>query len=426
MGPYDLVRVIGSGGMGVVYEARHRSLGRRVAIKVMHARLEPGASRDLATARFLREGRAAAQVRHPNVVDVFDLGVHDGVPYLAMELVEGETLAQLLAREGALAPTRVAELMLPILAAVGELHAAGVVHRDLKPANILLSRERGGVCPKVADFGLSRLDDGSAPLTASNVVVGTYAYMSPEQARVSKEATEHSDQYALGVVLYECVTGVRPFQGSAPYELLHAIVHDSPAPPSKRRADVPAAFDAMVMRAMARSPDDRFASVDELGEALLAFATPAVAARWVGELTAPRSQSDSTVMPMSSLPARGPASTVRRAGWWPAVAGVATVAAALGGFAARGGSRAAATATAPVASATSVVTATPIAPAPAPAPSIAPVPTSIASALADPPAPKPATVARPRAVPRPAAAPTSAPLARAAAAEDNGAPILDP
>ncbi|MFI5300290.1 MAG: serine/threonine-protein kinase, partial [Polyangiales bacterium] len=267
MGPYELVRVIGSGGMGIVYEARHRALGRRVAVKVLHARVETAASGEIASARFLREGRAAAQVRHPNVVDVFDFGVQDGVPYLAMELVDGETLAQLLSREGPLPLPRVAELLLPIIAAVAELHVAGVVHRDLKPANILLARERGVVVPKVADFGLSRIDDGSPALTASNVVVGTYAYMSPEQARASKDTTERSDQYALGVVLYECATGGRPFTGGAPYELLHAIVHETLAPPSSRRPGLPLTFDAMVLRAMARDPADRFAAVDELGEA---------------------------------------------------------------------------------------------------------------------------------------------------------------
>ena len=145
--------------MGIVYEARHRTLGRRVAIKVLHASdpTLPGA--EIRAERFLREGRAAASVQHSHVVDVFDFGVDEGVPFLVMELVEGETLAQRIARERRLSLPSLVELMLPVLSAVAELHAANIVHRDLKPANILLARERGGeCCPKVADFGVSRID----------------------------------------------------------------------------------------------------------------------------------------------------------------------------------------------------------------------------------------------------------------------------
>jgi serine/threonine-protein kinase len=155
--------------MGVVYEARHRALGRRVAIKVLHANDPglPGAA--VASARFLREGRVAAQVRHPHVVDVFDIGVEDGVPYLVMELVQGETLAEKIAREGALSLATTAELLLPVVSAVAELHAAGIVHRDLKPANILLSRGRAGeIHPKVADFGVSWLDDRRGAIVAES------------------------------------------------------------------------------------------------------------------------------------------------------------------------------------------------------------------------------------------------------------------
>lgn len=279
---YELVRALGAGAMGAVYEARHRTLGRRVAIKVLHRDDAGGPDDRLAAARFLREGRAAAQVHHPHVVDVFDFGVVEGMPYLVMELVEGETLAQRLARSGAMPVATVAEIMLPVLAAVAELHAAGIVHRDLKPANILLARERSGEsCPKVADFGVSRLDDGSPSMTASNAVLGTYAYMAPEQRRSSKQATELSDQYALGVILLECATGVRPpcvGPGS-----------DPPPPTSKQsEATLPQEFLALVRRATSREPRDRFACVDELGEALLAFAEPRVHERWAAEFRAPR------------------------------------------------------------------------------------------------------------------------------------------
>lgn len=279
---YELVRALGAGAMGAVYEARHRTLGRRVAIKVLHRADADLPGDQLAAARFLREGRAAAQVHHPHVVDVFDFGVVDGMPYLVMELVDGETLAQRLARSGAMPVAAVAEIMLPVLAAVAELHAAGIVHRDLKPANILLARERSGEpCPKVADFGVSRLDDGSPSMTASNAVLGTYAYMAPEQRRSSKQATELSDQYALGVILLECATGIRP-PSVGPGS-------DPPPPTGKEsEATLPQEFLALVRRATSRAPSDRFGCVDEVGEALLAFAEPRVRERWAAEFRAPR------------------------------------------------------------------------------------------------------------------------------------------
>jgi serine/threonine-protein kinase len=280
--------------MGIVYEACHRTLGRRVAVKVLHAR---AAASQVQMSRFLGEGRAAAQVRHPHVVDVFDFGVDDGVPYLVMELVEGETLALRLAREGALSLTTVAELLLPVVSAVAELHAAGIIHRDLKPANILLANERSaGSCPKVADFGVSRMSD-SLELTDSRAVVGTFAYMAPEQGRSSRAATEQSDLYTLGVILYECAVGARPFAATTPYELLDAIMNEPLVAPSSRRPGIPREFDAMVLRAMSRDPAARFACADELGEALLAFAAPRIAERWRGEFQAPQSKN-----PMESVP----------------------------------------------------------------------------------------------------------------------------
>jgi serine/threonine protein kinase len=287
LGSYELIRAIGSGGMGVVYEARHVTLGRRVAIKVLHTRAVDAATASVLSARFLREGRAAAQVRHPHVVDVFDFGVQEGTAFLVMELVQGETLAQRVEREGKLPLASAVELVLPVLSAVAELHSAGICHRDLKPANILLARARTGeICPKVADFGVSRIDDGSPGITDSGAALGTCAYMSPEQALASKDATERTDQYALGVILYECVTGALPFDGSTPYQLTHAMLHAPLVPPSAH--GLPAELDAVILRAMNRDADGRFSCVEELGEALLAFAAPAVAARWAAEFRAPK------------------------------------------------------------------------------------------------------------------------------------------
>jgi serine/threonine-protein kinase len=215
---------------------------------------------------------------------VYDFGVADGVPFLVMELVEGETLARRIERNGALPLATVVDIMLPVLSAVADIHAAGIIHRDLKPDNILLSTDRfGELCPKVADFGVSRFDDGSPTLTRSGDFLGTYAYLAPELWGACHEATEASDQYALGVVLYECATGTSPFPGLSPFELLLAIAKGPVARPRAINPALPAAFDAVVVRAMSRDPSARFACVEELAEALLPFAGAASAARWTGE-----------------------------------------------------------------------------------------------------------------------------------------------
>ena len=168
---YELLRPLGSGGSGTVFEARDGSIGRHVALKVLHPR-EGAANARRAEARFLREGRIAAQIRHPHVVDVFDVGIDDGVPFLVMELVEGETLADLIARERRLTVAQAVEIVLPIVSATAELHASGVIHRDIKPANVLLPSGRG-LCPKLADFGASWCDDDSPPITRPGSPSGT-------------------------------------------------------------------------------------------------------------------------------------------------------------------------------------------------------------------------------------------------------------
>jgi hypothetical protein len=277
---YELLRALGSGGSGTVFEARDALIGRRVAVKLLHVR-EGAASARRAEARFLREGRIAAQIRHPHVVDVFDVGIDRDVPFLVMELVEGETLADLVAREERLAVARAVEIVLPILSATAELHAGGVIHRDIKPANVLLPAGRA-LCPKLADFGASWCDSDSPPITRPGSLVGTPEYLAPELIRFGKRANERSDQYALGVLLYECITGERPFEGPTTYQRLHAAVSADLVPPSSRSPSVPVAFDTVVMRAMQRDPLRRFPSVEALGEALLAFAAPPVAEHWCG------------------------------------------------------------------------------------------------------------------------------------------------
>jgi serine/threonine protein kinase len=273
LGRHVLVRLLGEGGMGAVYEARHQDLGRLAAVKVLHERYARSSDVRL---RFVREGQAAARVRHPHVVDVYDVGVDAGQPYLVMELLEGEDLSQTIARDGVLSVERTADLLLPV-----------VVHRDLKPENIFLSEQRNGIKPKVLDFGISKImDPGDAEsLTHTGAFLGTPQYMSPEQAQGAKHIDHRSDQYSLGVVLYQCVTARRPIEEPSLYALIQRIVAGEFPPPRQLSPELPAAFEAVILRAMARDPSERFGSARGLGQALLPFASARVRLLYADELS---------------------------------------------------------------------------------------------------------------------------------------------
>jgi tRNA A-37 threonylcarbamoyl transferase component Bud32 len=284
-GSYLIVRQIGSGGMGGVFEAVDTRLGHRVALKRLHPHV---AARTGAAARFLREGRAAARVRHPHVVQVFALGEGKEGPYLAMELLDGRDLAAALAEVGRLSVGDALELLLPVIAAVGAAHDAGVIHRDLKPSNVFVSRGAAGrPWPKVIDFGVSKVlcaDQAVAP-TMGDAVLGTAAYMAPEQADSVRNASFQSDQYALAVVLYQCLTGVLPFSGANEYELVLAITTAPVTPPSHHVRGLPPELDEIVLRAMHRNPAARFPSVRAFGAALLSLARDRERAAWGAELS---------------------------------------------------------------------------------------------------------------------------------------------
>jgi serine/threonine-protein kinase len=267
--------------MGVVYEARHASLGTRVALKVVDAaRLQGSHARE----RFLREAWAIEKVVHPHVVRVLGAELDAEPPFIVMEFLEGETLQAVLQREGRLALERALRIFLPILSAVAAIHDAGILHRDLKTGNVMLARDDSGVRPVVLDFGIARLaeDDRDETLTHSEALLGTPRYLSPEQMLNAKAASALSDQYALGVMLYECLTGVRPFSGGSHYELMHAVLHAVVPAPSEHVSDLPAGLDEVILRAMSRDAALRFVSVRAFAEALLEFADAATHARWQG------------------------------------------------------------------------------------------------------------------------------------------------
>jgi serine/threonine-protein kinase len=265
--------------MATVFEAEEERLGQRVAVKALHEHLVARAG---AAERFLREGRAVARIRHPHVVQVLGVGPDLEAPYLAMELLDGEDLGARLERTGRLSVSAALDVLLPTLAGVAAAHDAGVIHRDLKPSNIFLSTLGGRQWPKVVDFGISKVV-AAEELTASDALLGTVAYMAPEHARSVRGASFASDQYALALVLYQCVTGVLPFSGSGFFELIQAIMTAPVVPPCQRVSGIPAALDAVILRAMNRDPARRFPSVRAFACALLPFASDGAQHTWRSE-----------------------------------------------------------------------------------------------------------------------------------------------
>jgi serine/threonine protein kinase len=268
---YRVVRRIGEGGMGVVVEAENVVTGKRVAIKWMHPQV---AARPEAAERFLREARASARVRHPNVVDVYDAVHYDDTCFLVMELLEGEPLSLLLERGGLPAHELIA-LLLDAMRGVVAAHKQGVIHRDIKPDNIFLAIEsdRGPKVPKVLDFGISKvLGVEAMSLTRTGATMGTPMYMSYEQLCGVKDIDVRTDVYAFGVVLYEALTGQPPFQAENLPQLVAKMTHTQPAPPRQLRPDIPEALDRLIQRAMAKERESRIGTLEALIEQLEPFA----------------------------------------------------------------------------------------------------------------------------------------------------------
>ncbi len=271
LGRYEILALLGAGGMGEVYRARHLKLEREVAIKVLPGDLEADPER---LRRFEREARAASALNHPNIVTIHDIDEHEGRHYIAMELIEGRTLREILL-EGEIPLPQIVSLTRQIAEGLAEAHGAGIIHRDLKPENIMITKD--GLV-KILDFGLAKLtprdaDFGSesptmTQTTKHGVLLGTVPYMSPEQA-AGRPGNQLSDQFSFGVVLYEMLCGQRPFQGTSAATVLSAILRDTPVEPRKLRPGTPKELESVVGRCLEKEPGQRFESSADLSEALV-------------------------------------------------------------------------------------------------------------------------------------------------------------
>jgi tRNA A-37 threonylcarbamoyl transferase component Bud32 len=263
-GRYELNHLIARGGMAEVYRAHDRLLDRPVALKVLFPELSVDRS---FVERFRREAQAAANLSHPNIVPVFDWGEDSGTYFIVMEFVDGRPLSSILKTAGPLAADRTAEIAAPVAAALGYAHKHGVVHRDVKPGNVLITDD-GQV--KVTDFGIARAVNTEESLTQTGAVMGTATYFSPEQAE-GMGVDARTDIYSLGVVLFEMVTGRPPFLGDTPVAVASKHVRDHPPLPRELNPSIPPTFEAIILKAMDKNPDNRYATSEELRADLLRF-----------------------------------------------------------------------------------------------------------------------------------------------------------
>jgi serine/threonine-protein kinase len=271
-GRYRLTEQLGQGGMGSVWRAEHMTLNSAIAVKLIDPEI---AGKPEMLERFQREAQAAAALRSPHVVQIIDYGVDASVPYIAMELLDGETLAERLRKAGRLSNLETVRVVTHVARALSKAHDAGVVHRDLKPDNVFLVPNDDHEIAKVLDFGVakhSKLGSGKGP-TRTGLILGTPGYMSPEQAQGTKTVDARTDLWALGVIAYECVVGKVPFESEALGDLLIKIcVHPIPVP--SENGPVPPGFDAWFARACCRDPEQRFQTAKELSDALRAVLAP--------------------------------------------------------------------------------------------------------------------------------------------------------
>ena len=303
-GVFHVGPCFGEGGMARIYQAEHAGLRRQVALKVL---LDASTRAPEGRERFLREARIAAAIKHPNVVNIFDVGVHEDTAFLVMELLTGTDLEQLIEERGALDEGTIIDIMIPVLAGLAAVHDAGVVHRDLKPGNVFLAQGRyDEVDPKLLDFGISKAaGPEQLRLTANGMLIGTPFYMSPEGLR-GEEMTPASDQYSLGVVMYECATGINPFHASTFAEIFKLIGAGQYPPPSSTRPQISKRLERIITRAMSLDPAQRYKDLREMGRDLLVLAGQRTRITWslsFGEVDRPRASSTSTwTVPERSAP----------------------------------------------------------------------------------------------------------------------------
>ena len=300
-GRYEVRDTIGRGAMGVVYLAEDPVIGRQVAIKVVesHEGLEDFELEQL-NARFEREFQSAGSLSHPNIVSVHDVGLQDGNTFIAMEYVQGESLSSVLAANRAFSFKEIADMAAQLSSGLDYAHEFDIVHRDIKPANILITRDGR---PKITDFGVAKV--ATTTLTRTGTVVGTPAYMSPEQV-TGHPVAGTADQFSLAVMLYQMLTGERPFSGENPTTIMYKIVHEEPPPPSALNVTVPAAVDTALLRALAKNPVDRYPTCTDLANALrdALGAAPSAATMVMGAAAGEETVFDASIAQSHHLPAK--------------------------------------------------------------------------------------------------------------------------
>jgi serine/threonine protein kinase len=260
IGQYEIVEQIGTGGMATVFKAHHPRLDRDVAIKIMHSMFLTDSN---FIARFEREARVVARLDHPNIVPVYDYELHNGQPYLVMKLVEGKTLKELVSKE-ALSLDGIMRVLPAIASALSYAHSQGVLHRDVKPSNVIIADDG---TPYLTDFGLARIAKAGESTMSADMLLGTPYYISPEQAQGGVEIDARADVYSLGVMLYELVVGRLPFSGDTPYIIVHKHIYEAPTPPSQINPQIPAEVEFVLLKALAKNPDDRYLTANALSEA---------------------------------------------------------------------------------------------------------------------------------------------------------------
>lgn len=268
IGKYKVIEVLGKGAMGIVYKALDPDINREVAVKTVHFDMAiEGAQQEEVQARFMREAQAAGRLTHPNIVMIYDVGREGDMTYIVMQCIEGRSLAKIIGSGEKIPTDYIVRLMTQVCQALDYAHQKGIVHRDIKPANILIDHSGN---PFLADFGVARMD--TSTVTQTGTVMGTPSYMSPEQV-MGKRIDKRSDIFSLGVILFELLSGKRPFDGESITTVMYRIVHESPRSLRDMLKDVPAGFDFIVSKALAKDPEQRYQSCLEMAYDLSNVAT---------------------------------------------------------------------------------------------------------------------------------------------------------